>query len=432
MKKSFILSVTLFTLVFTSCHYDELEFPLSNNNEMKTSKDGLNVVKDRVYSLDVAYQFDDVSLLNRHIKTMPSGDTLELICAYDMTGATIGFAGSWFIPSLTVRLFTTAVIAGVVSYAKYTDYYDNMTLSSMSNTVLSQVEDFRDLDMRQPINTLAPQQLYNSNIIGKNVGPIHNRVILAAYYTNQLDPNEMISDEDLFDAVSDEYTNPDHVLYETVADLLHDAHYVSDNELIESLNDKYSEELHLIHHVYEVALNLDSIALFDYTNQVMEIVHDAYVHELISDSSACLINASISTMAHTRLLWKSYLPDYRLTTMYFAYIADFDKWVLCNRSQLQELSNTYHVTCTGIPGIVRGKCTEIFFFPSSSTYYNVSNINYSQPIQNSYFQLSNNVSFERMIPVYSNRLFEHMESGYYHVRNVPNENGITYVSFLEP
>lgn len=430
--KNFVY-VLLSSILLISC--SERDNLLGDTPNMTTSKsvDEFEKLNKQILQLDEQYVSLSPIGARPMLHRVPNGPNGWDVACADATGILASRLWVAFAPTVTSKLLVAASIGALFSAEYYINFIEGYQVLDLNNINLTSLEDFRNVDVRQPIQSTVPTNLYNDNIIGKNVGPLHNRGVLGLYRAGRLMPNVVLSPNEVFDSICSGVTDFEEISYESLSTPIeHGYSEFNTTSIIHSLNNHFSEELEIIDHVYEVSLNLDSVTLFDYTNQVMEIVHDAYVHELISDSSAWLINASVSTLAHTRLLWKSYLPDYRLTTMYFAYIADFDKWVLCNHSQLQELSNTYHVTRTGIPSIIRGKCTEIFFFPSSSTYYNVSNINYSQPIQNSYFQLSNNVSFERMIPVYSNRLFEHMESGYYHVRNVPNENGITYVSFLEP
>lgn len=236
----------------------------------------------------------------------------------------------------------------------------------------------------------------------------------------------------MFDSIRSGIEIFNNVTYQNVGSLIaHGFDEYDDALFISSLSDQFSEELHIIDHVYEMQLNLDSTTLLGYTNQVMDIVNTAYVDHQISDSSAWLINASVSTLAHTRLLWKSYLPDYRLTTLYMAYIDDYSKWVLCNKSQLEYLSSHYHVTNVGIPSVIDGKCSEIFFFPSSTFFYGVNNTHFQHLFADDGFDIYESTSFERMVSNYTNHFFDNMTVGHRHVRSVPNENGITYVSFVE-
>lgn len=431
MKRNLVLSIALFALFLSSCNHDELECS-DIQSEFKTAKKGLDAVNNSIYSLDFVYRGDASLLSNRQIRKIPGGDTLELIKAYDMSGASIGWAGSWFIYNPALRLLAAAVVGGVASYAKYLDYTNGMSISDMHNTSLSHLNNFRNLDLRQPINHYAPTQLYNTDVIGKNVGPIHNRLIINAYMTNGLNPNLVIDDETLFNMVSNEHTNPLHLQYSDIADLMHEAHHMSDTQLIASLNAQFYDELHIINHVYEVSLNLDSVSLLAYTNQVMEIVNDAYSHSLISDNSAYMINASVSTLAHTRLLWKSYLPDYRLNNLFMCYLAENRKWVLCNRSQLASLCSNNYVPYVGIPGIVDGRCSEIFFYPSHTLFYGANNPHYSQLSTETNLEITNETSFDKMINIYGNSFFDKMLINEYHIREVPNEDHIYYVSFDEP
>lgn len=429
MKKIFLIIVAFFALCFQSCHQDEVVTPV-NDDVISQKANGLDYLRKEIHRLDAEYCCQNV-FANNHIRKTSGSDTLRSIIEYDVTGFMLGWKGSWFIPNPYVKGLAGAIVGGVASYAKYMDYNNGRSLSSMSQTLLANVVDFRALDLRQPINPNAPTQLYNTNVVGKNVGPIHNRVILSAYKVNHLDPQQLVYDDALFDSISNEATNPEHLQYGTIADLMHEAHYLSDDDLVNSLNQQFAQELSIINYVYEVSLNLDSTTLLDYTNNVMGIVHQAKVNNLITDSTAWLINGSISTLAHTRLLWKTYLPDYRLSTLYMAYIDDFHKWVLCSRTQLQDLATNYHVPYVGIPGVIDGKCTEIFFFPSSTTYYNVYNSHFHHLTTDDYLDIDANTTFERLVNVYSNHFFDHMTVLHRHVFNVPNENGITYVSFVE-
>lgn len=163
-----------------------------------------------------------------------------------------------------------------------------------------------------------------------------------------------------------------------------------------------------IHSYYDIANLLNPAALYIYTNQFSSIIDEAWQNGELSLNDALHINGCVSVGYHSRLLWRSYLPDKLFTQERFVYDEINNEIQYLNHEELLVFLNNGHDFSSlliGVPHFVNGNLAEVYFFNDNelTEYYGESVI-----LQDRVISIDGATIFEN-VPSVQNGYLEHGE-----------------------
>lgn len=215
--------------------------------------------------------------------------------------------------------------------------------------------------------------------VGSELGDLHN--CLVSEMLQDANFMALTSLEDMFDYIcaanitslseyftSSQITEVQSFLTDIQADVL-DTADLSTRMIAQG----YEDELNIIkHYAYAVSQTTAPFDMEQYTSDFMQLVDDAYTNNQISETSALIINGTISTMYCSKTAWNYIQPDPYQTTLYA--VNTDDMWYFVRREQLETIiASGDTINFVGYPYIDNDTLKRIYVYANNS--YNVNYAN---------------------------------------------------------
>lgn len=230
-------------------------------------------------------------------------------------------------------------------------------------SLIPQNKDIYAIDLRDPISFYEDRDcLFNEQIIGSNMGFVHNYIISVLYRNNgyrlfQWSPDVLV------DSIIYTYANilDSKDLY--LEDILIISDEIINNVLIDDITHKDDEYISYFIESYQALIseNVCFEKRRDYTEEYMDIIQQ----EIGDEEYVFLINGAISTYFYSYDLWQTYIPTQK-SYRYICINENSDPYLFSSSEAYEHIITTivYNgaISFAGVPVIRDNKIESIFVF----------------------------------------------------------------------
>ena len=369
MKTNIIYSCSfiIFTLsLLTGCsdhaYTSHNESTISWNQKIET----LNAQYSNLHNNSL--QIQNISEINPSLDSIcPNSfaeDKTKVVVASDLIGFGLG--------AMTGTLVGGAAGAVLLSYLAFKMQQEDTTAHcehSLYDYGPEQAGNFTFVDLRDPIYPWTSAQPIIEEL-GMEFGAYHNFIITQmltneTYILSNSSDRETIINN-IFDIMIDYNLMDIHNSTLNLEEIKTELALIDFNfDDISSMWQLVDLNYDCIHSYYDIANLLNPAALYIYTNQFSSIIDEAWQNGELSLNDALLINGCVSVGYHSRLLWRSYLPDKLFTQERFVYDEINNEIQYLNHEELLVFLNNGHDFSSlliGVPHFVNGNLAEVYFF----------------------------------------------------------------------
>lgn len=370
MKHSFFITCAIIVIAFASASCQ------NNFNEPQDKQQSVEMAKRMTPNLDaINLQLDEIE----HAYPIGGGINGEgrkirkwvkwlLVGLADLGGGIVGTVANGGIVG-------GIVVGAICSSAAATSLFagNSMMLTDNNN---NEIELFNSLD---PIYAdIRYVELLPENLVGSKCGYYHNACIIdyltenniadfqvndfASYIEDNLSTitnNNVIIDSELSSLLNN--TNE---LNSIIGEITTENLYSTTDGLFTSLSDEY-EEMALINRYIEFSTDLMTPEdFYRYTVEVMRTIDSTYQCEGIPLIDAEAINGAISIYYYSRHLWKTAIPDPRISNTYLT-LDIYNHWRLYPNISTTNINNVLSagdISIIGIPSFNNGVIDKLYLY----------------------------------------------------------------------
>lgn len=261
-------------------------------------------------------------------------------------------------------------------------------------TTITSEKDIYAIDLRNPIySSLYSSCVFDDQIIGSNVGWVHNYII-SLLFANNGSQIFFWDHQILMDSIMDIYFDM------LVADNADVDVTTFGKEILYAINtkaDSNDEYFNMYVSSYKTLSQeqSDPEILKNYTEEYMEIVQAS----ISSECYALAINGSISTYFYSARLWHTYIPNVRSSIYICANKYSKDFYTLSGYDAFNGIVTGVlgdEFSFVGIPNIRDGKIESLFVFDELFPLHNVAFRNTENYISNNTFHLDEDIVFQNL------------------------------------
>ncbi|MGM9830622.1 MAG: hypothetical protein ACI3Z5_01230 [Paludibacteraceae bacterium] len=409
MKKQFIF-IALILLTLCACSNESTE------SEVKVQQ--ASTYKEQIYVLNNKYN-SDRKVPQSHIQHLQAKKVNGCEVAMEDVNSGIIIGEAVYHNTKMKKLAIAAAIIGgaFCSYGEYVEQRDDSTKS-----VVAYKNGNFAIDLRKPIGNHIPTlTTWLPNTIGSEIGMYHNYVI-AEVQTNPI--YEDVRDNASSELLSTFGTILQNICVCTANEFANVEQVISSQNLLETWKDESNqftneEEGVLVSNFLSAISNMKESLRYDYICQYMQIINNAYLRGELSEISALLVNGAVSIWYYSHNLWKYYIPLKGQATAYMLEVEEGHWYITDSFEKLSLMSDNYSPTVLGIPNIIDGHITEIYFFEDIDDFLETEMTTiYDVP------ELITITQVEMDLDIHTEELY-----GTYLLQDISDRSDIKYVSF---